>query len=449
MAAKSSQAQSKIDGNWIPSSIPNLHIYSRDKWRLCLNPDVPSWIITTEAAVFLLKLADGHRTVDEIADAILAYDDVPIYKEQVLSFFAEAKSKKLFSSPAKTDNVKPWEKRRLMAMHLHLTDRCNLQCNYCLRKSTPYIPLRHEPEQFIKMMEYIKPISIPKLRITYSGGEPLIYPSFKEVVKAATECGYENQLLTNGILITESLAEFIGANFTKVRISLDGIDRKSHAATRGDNFNQVVRGIHLMSTQETEVTVQITLTKSNQNVAVAKLKKMLPDVVRIAYTPMLPFGRAIDKQNEFITDDEFLYVSRDWVRNRNERIRSEYFSGVPIFTPCHAGYSNLSIADSGNVYPCHLFHSEDFYFGNIFHDSLDEIFFGDKVREYVRYMDVRNNNPECASCEMRFLCAGGCKANSLHATGTYRAPDLYCSYIKNSIIDNIFDSSELGTINLS
>jgi hypothetical protein len=60
-------------------------------------------------------------------------------------------------------------------------------------------------------------------------------------------------------------------------------------------------------------------------------------------------------------------------------------------------------------------------------------------------MDVRNNNPVCASCELRFLCAGGCKANNLHAAGNYRAPDLYCSYIKNSIIDNIFFSSELGT----
>ena len=166
------------------------------------------------------------------------------------------------------------------------------------------------------MMEYIKSFSVPCLRITYSGGEPLTYPGFQQVVEAATAHGYENQLLTNGILITESRAEFIGKHFTKVRISLDGPDRKSHAATRGDNFNQVLRGIRLMAMQETELTVQITLTKSNQKAAAAKLKELLPEGVRIAYTPMLPFGRAVDKQAEFITDDDFLDVSRTSVRNR-------------------------------------------------------------------------------------------------------------------------------------
>lgn len=410
---------------------------------MCLNPTVPSWIITTQAASLLLTLCDGQNNVDDIAEFCLT-SHVGVDRKYVRNFFQSARTRKLFDPPAEADDSSPWETRRLTAMHLHLTDRCNLQCSYCLRNSTPHIPIRHDPEKFLGMLEFIKPFSIPNLRITYAGGEPLTYPGFQEVVEASSAHGYINELLTNGMLITKKRAEFIARNFSKVRISLDGPDRATHAISRGDNFNQVIRGIRRIAEHEVDLTAQVTVTNSNLEAVSDDMRDLLPEKVHIAYTPMLPFGRGAEEQSEFITSDAFLDVSRAAVKNRGDKVKALFSPGIPTFSPCHAGYSNLSIADTGDVYPCHLFHEEKFHFGNIFHDDFESIFFGEKIQDYVKSMDVRNNNPFCAACEMRLLCAGGCKANTLHSTGNHKGRDLYCSFIKRSIVDNMIDSSELG-----
>jgi radical SAM protein with 4Fe4S-binding SPASM domain len=83
-----------------------------------------------------------------------------------------------------------------------------------------------------------------------------------------------------------------------------------------------------------------------------------------------------------------------------------------------------------------------FQLGNVFHDAFEDIFFGEKLREYVRSMDIAHNNSICSGCEMRYLCGGGCKANTLHATGDFRGVDLYCSFIKRSIVESLFDAVE-------
>ncbi|WP_445520816.1 SPASM domain-containing protein [Streptomyces sp. NEAU-174] len=78
--------------------------------------------------------------------------------------------------------------------------------------------------------------------------------------------------------------------------------------------------------------------------------------------------------------------------------------------------------------------------GNIFNQPFDEIFFSERNRAYVETMDVEANNDVCRSCEVRFLCGGGCKANTLHSIGDHRGVDLYCGYLRTTITDELFRS---------
>jgi len=428
--------------NWVPAPIPELHTAQRGEHWLCLNPGVPSWIITTRAGVLLLKLCDGVRTVRDLATMLQAAD-VPVDPEAVESFFREAAAAGMFR-PARQDNpLHLWDTRRLSAIHLHLTDRCNLQCTYCLRDSSPLVPLRHRPEKFIGMLEYIKPFTAEVLRITFAGGEPLMYPGFSTVVEASTGLGYRNDLLTNGMLVNEARADFIAHHFTKVRISLDGPSALTHAQGRGDNFDKVVRGVRLLADRMDDVTVQVTVGSWNVDVA-QDVRSVVPDNVKVAYTPVLPFGRGKQQAKVFISNEQFLSLSRRVSAASSEPVESMFRPGERNRS-CHAGLANLSIADTGDVYPCHLFHEEQFHFGNIFHDSFEDIFFGPRIRNYVLSMDVEHNNSICSACEVRFLCGGGCKANPLHGTGDHHGVDLYCGFIKASIEDNLFASLGCGT----
>jgi radical SAM protein with 4Fe4S-binding SPASM domain len=282
------------------------------------------------------------------------------------------------------------------------------------------------------MFSYIEPFAAERLEITFTGGEPLMYPGFTEVVEASSDRGFHNILFTNGILVTEERAKFISSHFEVVQVSLDGADRDAHAQTRGDNARQVLRGIHRLSAAGAEVTVQITISTHNLESA-KRIRDILPEGVGVRFTPVMPHGRGTEVSELFLSERQFLDFSQSF---SNPQSRTQYQTGAQIRS-CHAGLSNLSIADNGDVYPCHLFHKPDFLFGNIFHDRFKDIFFGDSIRRYVASMDVESNNSVCAECEVRYLCGGGCKANAMAATGDYHGVDMWCNYLKATIFDNL------------
>jgi radical SAM protein with 4Fe4S-binding SPASM domain len=426
--------ESAVDSAWIAPALPELKVVERDGRWLCLNPRVPAWILTTRSAALLLQRIDGRRSIDEYFHLLKSHG-VDISAEQLLGFFQAAAGAKLFASVEEEALAgTPWQNRRLQGLYLHLSDRCNLQCVYCYRESSPKVPVRHEARRFCEALESIRPFAVPGALITFSGGEPLLYPGFREVVETSSSLGYSNLLLTNGSLLTEDLADFVRIHFKGVKISLDGPTEEIHAKTRGKgNFRRVVRGIEMLAQRGLPVAVQVTLTQSGLDSA-NEVRQALAGApgVKIRFTPLLPMGRGGRIDSESIDNDRVYEFSKT-----ENGLGIAHVPGRPN-RGCGAGLSSLSIADTGDVYPCHLFHAEEFRFGNIFHDSFEDIFYGARIREYVGAMDVEANNPECRSCEVRLLCGGGCHANALHATGDYRGVDTFCSFIKRSIYDDLF-----------
>jgi radical SAM protein with 4Fe4S-binding SPASM domain len=424
-----------VDANWIVPAIPELKVVERDGRWLCLNPEVPAWICTTKPSSLVLKMANGSRSVREYHELMSSHGiEAPLAK--LIEFFQSAVDAKLFERPEQGGSTMSWGSRKLTALYLHITNRCNLQCSYCYRESSPHLTVLHDSGKFCEMLEYIQPFAVPRMEVTFSGGEPLMHPGFKEIVETSSRLGYRNLLLTNGTLLTDDMASFLATHFRWVKVSLDGPNDEIHARTRGKgNFSRVIRNVERLARRDVRVVVQVTLTKSSLLHA-NEIKTVLPDLPTIAvrFTPLLPMGRGTEMESEYIDNGEFYEFSKGQglglrcARGRRNR-------------GCHAGAGSLSIAENGDVYPCHLFHSSEFHFGNIFHDPFEEIFFGEKVKAFARSMDVEQNNPVCRDCELRFLCAGGCHANTLHATGDYHGVDTFCSYQKRVIYDALFASS--------
>ena len=423
-------AENRIDADWVPPVLPELRTMEREGRWLCINPRVPAWIITRKSGALLLELIDGKSTVGDY-ERILAGQGIP--SAGISEFFQAALDAKLFDPPS-TAGQGSWMDRKLNAIYLHLTNRCNLQCSYCYRESSPHLPVLHDARRFSDMLEYLRPYSAPRMEITFSGGEPLMHPGFRDVVETSTRLGYRNILLTNASLINEAMADFIHEHFRRVKISLDGPNEEIHSRTRGKgNFANVVRGIGKLAARSTPLTVQVTLSKSAIPY-VDEIRKTLPDspTLRVIYTPLFPMGRGTSMADDAPDNDDFYGFStgHGW--------GSRYLPGRPS-RGCHAGNGSLSIADTGDVYPCHLFHFDRFRLGNVFHDPFEQIFFGEKARSFAAAMDVEENNPLCAECEVRLLCAGGCHGNALYSIGDFRGPDSCCEYLKRSILDSLFD----------
>lgn len=119
----------------------------------------------------------------------------------------------------------------------NLTNLCNENCIYCFRelqeKSRPL-------EDNITIVNKLKNIGVD--RITYAGGEPLIYKHLEELLKYSTELGIENYMITNGKVLTPTNLDKYLPYLAKITFSIDSpSDYVNTASGRGLNHYKHIK----------------------------------------------------------------------------------------------------------------------------------------------------------------------------------------------------------------
>jgi MoaA/NifB/PqqE/SkfB family radical SAM enzyme len=141
------------------------------------------------------------------------------------------------------------EGRPAAPIHVRIkpTNRCNHSCWYCAYRADD-LQLGENmdladtiPE--LKMFEIVDDlIAMDVKAVTFSGGgEPLLYKPLPEVVRRLATSGIQVATLTNGSNLRGSVADAFAKYGTWVRISMDGWDDESYAASRGVRGNAYSR----------------------------------------------------------------------------------------------------------------------------------------------------------------------------------------------------------------
>jgi MoaA/NifB/PqqE/SkfB family radical SAM enzyme len=137
--------------------------------------------------------------------------------------------------------------RKLVAVEL--TNVCNLHCSYCMRDEDA---LYHAPANFISvdlLRKIIREARQPEFGfegVTFTGGEVLIHPQFREILETVRDEGWKYSFVTNGWLFERAypavLATADAAHM--IAFSLDGPTREDHDRWRGEgSFVRVVRAV--------------------------------------------------------------------------------------------------------------------------------------------------------------------------------------------------------------
>lgn len=149
------------------------------------------------------------------------------------------------------------EGRRIAPIHVRLkpTNFCNHHCNYCTygtggaSRPTDNRDLVWTKDTIPreKMLELARDLAKMGVRaVTFSGGgEPLTYPHLAEAVEFLRESGVELSLISNGQLLSSSLADLF-ASAKWVRISFDSPRAEEYAALRNvptSSFDTVCRNL--------------------------------------------------------------------------------------------------------------------------------------------------------------------------------------------------------------
>ena len=188
----------------------------------------------------------------------------------------------------------------------NITTKCNQNCKYCHR-FLGINDLTYEENK--KILNNL--IKDGVNNITWTGGEALLYPNLKELLKISQENGIKNKLITNGMVLAqnENMREILDY-LDSLTLSLDTInDDTNEELGRGKNhFEEVKTILDYVKGKSLKVNINTVVSKKNIN-EMEQLGEFLNNynISKWKFFKFMPLRETAEKnKDEFaITDAEF------------------------------------------------------------------------------------------------------------------------------------------------
>lgn len=277
------------------------------------------------------------------------------------------------------------------------TNKCNLNCKHCCQDA--HIEAGKSKElttgEWLTVIDKLSDLYIDDLTIT--GGEPLVREDFITIAAyARKKLDTHLSLLTNGILLTNELAEKVSTIFDSVSISIDGSDAELTKIVRNaDLFDTVINRIQLLKrygVKELSLSAILPAISKVENEFVDLCRKLEVEPVLRKYSKM---GRGSTGE-DVILDEYKKYAEEKKLQFYNRY----YMEDLQNFNLCSACIFNFTINEMGEIFPCNLLQNDEFKIGSIFDASIIE-----RIGSFELVRNYRNfKNTECENCQYNFLC---------------------------------------------
>lgn len=114
------------------------------------------------------------------------------------------------------------DSNRLLAIRLETNTSCNLHCRYCYAQSGEASVKEADLETLKRIVSEAKALGIRSV-VVIGGGEPTLYPEFRELIAYIDSLGIIPMIFSNTVLITKDLAEFLCEHNASVMGKLDSL----------------------------------------------------------------------------------------------------------------------------------------------------------------------------------------------------------------------------------
>ena len=335
---------------------------------------------------------------------------------------------------------------------------CNMRCRYCFyadeldnREIRSYGKMSVDTMHTIvdKAMEY----GDYECTIAFQGGEPTLAGLDFDRDLVAYVTAHEKPkklkihyaLQTNGYLINEEWAAFLGENHFLVGVSLDGIkeihDRYRLDAAGKGTYQRVISAIRLLEKHQVEyniLTVVTAATARNGQKIYNYFKKN-----HFGYQQYIecldPIGEEPGQHEYSLTPEkygEFLKSMFDaWYLDMRSGtyVYNRYFENLMMIMAgqqpesCNmrgvCGKQWVFEAD-GSVYPCDFYALDQWRLGNIQENSFEEM---DEKRDELGFIQWSMRQQEdCQKCRWFGLCRNGCRRNREPVTAEHTNRNYFC-----------------------
>ena len=319
---------------------------------------------------------------------------------------------------------------------------CNMDCKYCFYKC-----LSSHREEYSKgfmteeTLETLVREAIAyadgSLTFAFQGGEPTLagLDFFQKAVELQQKYNnkklqIENTIQTNGLLIDEKWARFLGEHRFLVGLSLDGPkkmhDRYRNDAAGQDTFARIMHSVQLLEQYHVDYNVVTVVTNDT-----AKQASFLYKFWKRNHYPFVQFIPCMDEiKRQDGTQERSIYAVEpeqygkflcelfdlwyaDFATGEAMDIRmfsnlAQMAAGYPAEECGMNGCCNcyFVVEGDGSVYPCDFYCMDAWKLGNV-NDGFVQMKTSEKAKAFVEA-----SRPVCAACQecLHFsLCRGGCR----------------------------------------
>ena len=414
-----------------------------------------------QAVFHTLRLCNGQLTADS-----------PLFlgaRKEHLRELEKAGFLSYSDEPAELESSQEYryfDNRYIWQVHWSLTGRCNYRCRHCYMSAPHAVLPQPSTEECLRIADQIAECGVPWVSLT--GGEPLIRPDFMRIVDRLLENGVRiGIIMTNGSLVTSELLDELEMRGCKpeFNMSYDGT-KGCHDWMRGvSGADEAVRRAFALCHERGFPTgAEFVLHKGNAHtlresvrllgeLGVGNLKVVSLDCVGegvslrdVAMTPEEEYETCLAYLPLYMEDGmpvPDLTLSKVF-RVHDGRIGitcARYPEGkdCSLRPMCRSARMIMYLGPDGRVLPCIAMsrtgHAQE-RFPLVQETSLAEALSDSYYLEFVRstlgtYLEA---NPECARCEYKNRCAGGCRAKAALASldgGLTPRDQEACTFFRN------------------
>lgn len=360
--------------------------------------------IYTEGILWIVLNNDIEKTIfEKIVDGKnLEYLFANYDEESVVNVIMQIEAKK-FEYPVHVENEEN-------NVYIYLTNNCNQRCRHCYMYAGDVKIDELTAEQWCNILDKLASSGIEG--VTFTGGEVTVFKGYEKVIKYAHEIGLLVTVLSNGILWDDKKIEELHCYIDEIQISIDGYDANSYYDVRQyDGFDKAISCVESFARKGNKVSIAVTPLYDDLDSFIEKFEPFAKNFLNKYPTVFIKLNHELIKGRDVSTTEIQNKEYKQKLKALVERLYPDYYSETFVLNyenkakRTNCGFGGLSLAANGDVYWCNRIH-ELVSQHNVLTEDISDII---KTAERIKADTSVDNTEGCKSCEIRYICGGGCR----------------------------------------
>lgn len=318
----------------------------------------------------------------------------------------------------------------VFTLQWHITQACDLKCRHCYDRSRRSALTMKTALRVLDEMRAFCRERFVGGQVTFSGGNPLLYPRFLDLYRAAVDRGFYTVILGNPAP-REAIARIVEIRRPDAfQVSLEGLEAHNDGIRGRGTFRRALEFLDVLREFGIYSMVMLTLTRDNldQVLPLADLLRNRADLFSFNRLALVGEGASLSLPGRA---DYVAFLAaylesakRNPVMGLKDNLLNihRHACGEPLFGGCAgfgcgAAFNFLTLLPDGEVHACRKFPS---LIGNLRKQRLAEVYDSELARRY------RAGSEACRGCALRAVC-GGCLASTYSfGLDVFSRRDPYC-----------------------